>query len=584
MATSFRKRRREIQERNSPDSFIIKSCGLGVKKRRRTLHALPRMKQDDKENIKAQLNVLACKPPVDYGRHMTTSKKDDNQGKRTLKRRVSMTLIRQKMKKFQDYSLPEDENFRYLRAISKIQSQRFLKGYRSGRKEDHDLQQKIDHEIKMREGTVKLLAASKHPAQMLEAAKNLLTSNNRILSYMTELQKRKTAEVLGRGISVEGNQLPCRATVSMSDIRIPLMWKDTDHFKNKGDYRRYAVFCLLKIGTEIYDTSLITNVDRSMTDISFEDVIVFNSVPHDFDCKFEVYSHKLHEDLTMASTPKKIRKKINDLSGSVGRSVGKRLSGIDDADIIGSKILGPRFELVASGSLQLQDVDDSVRTFDLKLEATQESAGSELPLFGHYCCRLAALPHCLTDPAVTGFLDLQEDSDLSKWKRYWCVLKNLQLACWSSEGDVEIAQPLLEIPVTKNTQISDADPRTSERSHTFHLKTLEKNLVLEHTLAAQSQEDRNRWWDGFQQHLLDQALWKHACDEEMDMRRATSRKGPVFLRKSSLYDDTPVTESTVNESIMANLKTDDNQLSKMLSTLMGEAKEIRGDQTQTLSS
>lgn len=64
--------------------------------------------------------------------------------------------------------------------------------------QDHDLQQKIDHEIKMRDGTAKLLAASKHPAQMLEAAKNLLTSNTRIISYMTELQRRKTAEVMGK--------------------------------------------------------------------------------------------------------------------------------------------------------------------------------------------------------------------------------------------------------------------------------------------------------------------------------------------------------------------------------------------------
>lgn len=64
--------------------------------------------------------------------------------------------------------------------------------------QDHDLQQKIDHEIKMREGTTKLLAASKHPAQLLEAARNLLTSNHRIMAYMTELQKRKTAQALGR--------------------------------------------------------------------------------------------------------------------------------------------------------------------------------------------------------------------------------------------------------------------------------------------------------------------------------------------------------------------------------------------------
>ena len=72
----------------------------------------------------------------------------------------------------------------------------------------------------------------------------------------------------------EGNQLPCRAQVSVSDIRIPLMWKDVDHFKNKGDYRKYAVFCLLKVGTEIYDTSMIIDVDRTMTDITFEDVIL----------------------------------------------------------------------------------------------------------------------------------------------------------------------------------------------------------------------------------------------------------------------------------------------------------------------
>lgn len=52
------------------------------------------------------------------------------------------------------------------------------------------------------------------------------------------------------------------------------------------------------------------------------------NVPHDFECKVEIYCHKLHEDLTIASTPKKLKKKINDLSGSVGRSVGKRLSGL----------------------------------------------------------------------------------------------------------------------------------------------------------------------------------------------------------------------------------------------------------------
>ncbi|XP_022250986.1 rhotekin-like [Limulus polyphemus] len=62
---------------------------------------------------------------------------------------------------------------------------------------EYDLEHKIDLEIKMREGTTKLLAACKHPMQSLEAAKSLLTSNERMTAYMGELQRRKTNEKIG---------------------------------------------------------------------------------------------------------------------------------------------------------------------------------------------------------------------------------------------------------------------------------------------------------------------------------------------------------------------------------------------------
>jgi hypothetical protein len=43
----------------------------------------------------------------------------------------------------------------------------------------------------MREGSAKLLAASRQQAQSLEAARALLTSNERMSAYMAELQRRK---------------------------------------------------------------------------------------------------------------------------------------------------------------------------------------------------------------------------------------------------------------------------------------------------------------------------------------------------------------------------------------------------------
>ncbi|XP_052772225.1 rhotekin-like isoform X2 [Mya arenaria] len=505
--------------------------------------------------------------------------------RRTLRRRVSMSVMRQKMKKLQDYSLPcQTDNFRFLRVISDFCNSPVMGIRNSHPALDDEMQQKIDYEIKMREGTARLLAASKHPTQLMEAAKNLLTSNTRIIAYMAELQRRKTAQVLGKSMDIEGSQTPCQAKLNVSDLRIPLMWKDSDHFKNKGDHRRYAVFCLVKIGTEIYDTALISNVDRNMTDLSFDDVIAFDNIPHDFECVIEIYCHKLHEDLTMASTPRKLKKKVAGISESVGRSVGKRLSGLHDSDIMGNMVLGPKFEMVASGVLSLQDVDDVVRTFDLKLEVPNDSVGCELPLFGHYCCRLAALPHCLVQPVVSGYLNLHEDDDLSKWKRYWCILKNLQLSCWSSPDDVEVTAPLLTIPVTKNTQICEADPRTSQRAHTFHTKTLGERFISETTFAADNQDQLTMWWDGLQQHLLDQAFWKQACEFVMDVQRAPNRKSSIMSRKTSIYDDTRLPEASEPLRLSEDLRVEDDKLTAMLTTLMGEAKEIRSGSIQSTSS
>lgn len=51
------------------------------------------------------------------------------------------------------------------------------------------LQEKIDHEYKMRDGAVKLLQASKSAQQSMEASKGLFVSNAKIIALMRELQQ-----------------------------------------------------------------------------------------------------------------------------------------------------------------------------------------------------------------------------------------------------------------------------------------------------------------------------------------------------------------------------------------------------------
>ncbi len=90
---------------------------------------------------------------------------------------------------------------------------------------DFELQKKIDVEIKMREGTKKLLAACNREQQMLQGSKSLLVSDTRVLAYMSELQKRKTAEYVGKQASPKSGasssetgsgMVPCKGKLAVS--------------------------------------------------------------------------------------------------------------------------------------------------------------------------------------------------------------------------------------------------------------------------------------------------------------------------------------------------------------------------------
>lgn len=62
-----------------------------------------------------------------------------------------------------------------------------------------NLQEKLDFEVRMREGAYKLLLACSKREQVLNASKNLLTCNARIKAYFTQLQKKKEEQDMMAG-------------------------------------------------------------------------------------------------------------------------------------------------------------------------------------------------------------------------------------------------------------------------------------------------------------------------------------------------------------------------------------------------
>ncbi|KRZ61374.1 Rhotekin-2 [Trichinella nativa] len=108
-------------------------------------------------------------------------------------------------------------------------------------------------------------------------------------------------------------------TLLEADVRIPLAWKNKDHFLNKGDSRSYAVFALCEIGDDIYDTRLVSHVDRTFTDIQFEETFVFKNVPAEFNLVITLYSRLISNGEDHESVENVKNKVLKPISRSLSR-------------------------------------------------------------------------------------------------------------------------------------------------------------------------------------------------------------------------------------------------------------------------
>ncbi|OXB73045.1 UNVERIFIED_CONTAM: hypothetical protein H355_013571 [Colinus virginianus] len=192
----------------------------------------------------------------------------------------------------------------------------------AGAERECSILEKINFEVRMREGICKLLTVSTQKDQLLQAVKNLMVCNARIRAYRTELQNQEEESMsrkTGGWLSDQGRK------DRVAYIRIPLMWKDSDHFSNKESI----------MGAEIFDTE-VAIVDKAVTDICFENVTIFDEAGPDFQVKVEVYSCCAEESLFVANTPKKLVKK---LKTSLSKATGKKLKAALEEDGTDSVLL-----------------------------------------------------------------------------------------------------------------------------------------------------------------------------------------------------------------------------------------------------
>ncbi|KAM9379754.1 rhotekin-2 [Phaethornis superciliosus] len=444
-----------------------------------------------------------------------------------------------------------------------------------------DIQEKINFEIRMREGICKLLAVSTQKDQLLQAVKNLMVCNARIGAYRRELQNQREELVSCRTeerSSENGtkDRVACRAKVALSDIRIPLMWKGSDHFSNKEKSQRYAVFCLFRMGAEVFDTEVAV-VDKAVTDISFENVTIFDDARSDFQVKVEVYSCCTEESLYGTNTPKKLAKK---LKTSLSKATGKKLKAALEEDSTESLlpadpvIHGVKYSLLAYTTLGLESAENNFRTHNLTITGNEESS-FWLPLYGNMCCRLVVQPTCMSRDMMAGFLNQQQMvGSLTSWRRLYCVLRGGKLFCYYAPEEIEAKQePALTVFINKETRIRAVNKDSKRRTNNFSVINPVSGEAVTQLFATDSREELHHWMEAFWQHFYDLSQWKHCCEELMKIEIMSPRKPPLFMTKeaTSVYHDmsidSPVKHESLADSIQRKIEESDGEF------LLGQQKE-----------
>jgi len=362
---------------------------------------------------------------------------------------------------------------------------------------EKDIKKKIILEESVCLGSARLISASKSESQILEASKTLMLGCTRLETLKTEL---------GRLSRTDWNT-PDKARlaeVSLSDLRIPLAWKQRDHISDlAGDNKKYAVFCIVRSGTQVYDTAMVT-IDRSVTDLAFSDIFAFSNLSPDFKIKIEVYSHLINSG--MFDTPKSWLKRLAHkvVSNQKSKPIDKVAT----------------YDLLAEISLTLEDANDGIECHDLDKTTSNEE---QLPkLFGQICCRLAVSPYSTKEPIVSGHLAVSWPESEIVIPGCFGQLLNWRLKIWSSIEHFRRGEEPWKVVRLDSMSL------VREMGSKFCIENEREDHA---DFICDELEEIRDWVSKILDHIEDYSKWNKAATDEMEVLSPNIKKEVTSSRK-----------------------------------------------------
>ncbi|XP_072573933.1 anillin, actin binding protein 2 isoform X2 [Paramormyrops kingsleyae] len=359
-----------------------------------------------------------------------------------------------------------------------------------------------------------------------EAEKLLLVSCEKRTALLAEVAQLRAGVESGDAVTASPSQEPCRGTVTIANIRLPLKVDFVCSSLTLAGRPTHYFFVLIRYGAcNIVATPLAIAADAQTGDsISFPTSVTLQDIRSNFEIDVEVYS--------LSQTPGNAKNFNTERFSKSKVTPKKLLSSIKrtnhNAASTALTSVGPQrssnFCLVGSHKLTLASLGQTKfpldkMKFDGKVrkllgDEFQEKVPFLSPLEGNIYLQLNYESH--SNVQHKGFLTMFEAvCGLGSWQRRWFSLEGNLLLYWNSpssegskppEGSISLASRAYQC-VRLVTRDSCARP------HTFELvsyKALQEDSGVtldKHWFSADTREERAEWMKKLNQALLDLHTW-----------------------------------------------------------------------------
>uniref|UniRef100_A0A8C1MF21 Si:dkey-30c15.10 n=1 Tax=Cyprinus carpio TaxID=7962 RepID=A0A8C1MF21_CYPCA len=360
--------------------------------------------------------------------------------------------------------------------------------------------------------------------QEAEAEKLLLVSSEKRAALQTEVSRLREGES-GEPDSQNAPLQPCRGTVSISSIQLPLKVEFVCSARTGRPTHYFLV--LIRYGPcNIVATPLATAADAQNGDtITFPTSITLQDIRSNFEIDVEVYSLSSTQSTICSMNTLQFRSstKSRVTPKKILHSITKSNQSVTSATLPGlSAQRSSNFTLVGSHKITLNSLGQSKFPLDkMKFEGKirqllgdefQEKVPFLSPLEGHIYLRLHSEGH--SNIQQQGFLTMFEDvSGFGAWQRFYFLLEGEHLLYWNYPNEMGNKPADGSLSLFGFCSVRPVERECCARPHTFEL--VETNtLQQEHSqtlkkcwFSADTREERSDWMEKLNQTLLDSLTW-----------------------------------------------------------------------------